>query len=78
MVHLSKLVIPPILVMTLAGCWNQGNCHIDLGTVSLGKQFEDLKSALDSGALSPQEYEIAKRRVLDFAALCKAKSEPEN
>jgi hypothetical protein len=28
------------------------------------KQLEDLKSLLDSGALSPQEFQIAKRKVL--------------
>ncbi len=71
----------PLLVLVLAtvlsGCWNQGNCQENFGSISFGKQFKDLKEALNANALSPEEYDLAKKQLLELTTMCNGKSDVE-
>ena len=58
------------LCLALGGCWNGGNTHVNLGDVSLGTQLVDLKSALDSGAITQEEFEDTKETLLALNSLC--------
>jgi hypothetical protein len=59
----------------LSGCWNQGNTHMSLGTVSIGQQMIDLQSALEAGAMSQSEYDQTKQTLLSINSACKATPE---
>ena len=65
-----------LAVVSLAGCWNGENVHVRLGDVSLGQQLLDLQTALESEALTRDEYEATKEALLALNALCEP-SEPE-
>jgi hypothetical protein len=59
------------LILLLAGCWNQGDHNsLDLGSASLGRQFLDLKAALDAGAISETEYAAVKASLLALTERC--------
>jgi hypothetical protein len=62
-------------ICMLSGCWNQGNTHISLGTVSIGQQMIDLQSALEAGAMSQSEYDQTKQTLLSINSACKATPE---
>ena len=66
-----------VLVTGLAGCWNQGNCQVNFGAVSFGEQFEDLKEAFEAGALTPEEYELVKKQLIQLTSLCKVQTDVE-
>ena len=59
-----------LLAVALSGCWNGGNVHVSLGDVSLGQQLLDLKSALESEALTREEYEATRETLLALNSLC--------
>lgn len=61
----------------LSGCWNQGNTHMSLGSVSIGQQMIDLKSALEADAMSQIEYDETKQTLLSINTLCKAAGEDD-
>jgi hypothetical protein len=62
-------------VLLLSGCWNGGNHHISLGSVSIGQQLIDLKTALEVDAIDQQEYEATKQTLLALNSVCEATSE---
>lgn len=61
----------------LSGCWNRGDTHMSLGSVSIGQQMIDLKSALEAGAMSQIEYDETKQTLLSINTLCKAAGEDD-
>ena len=65
-----RCLVPVIAVMTLSGCWNGGNTHVQLGDVSVGQQLIDLKAALDAGAITPDEFTQTKATLLALNSLC--------
>ncbi len=55
------------ILILLSACWNQEDVrNTDLGEVSIGQQLIDLKRASETGAMSPQEYEWARIRILEL------------
>jgi len=66
-----------ICCLALTGCWNGGNTHVSLGDVSLGQQLLDLKSALDGGAISQQEFDETKQTLLALNSLCENTEEED-
>ncbi len=65
-----KATVLVSLVMAAAGCWNGGNTHVNFGDVSVGQQLIDLKSALDEGAISADEFAQTKATLLALNSLC--------
>lgn len=53
------------LALALAGCFG-GGAKVDqsITTVSKGKELEDLKRALDEGAINQKEYEALRAKVM--------------
>ena len=72
----KTMLLAGVLCM-LSGCWNGGNAHISLGSVSIGQQMMDLKTALESGAMSQAEYDETKRTLLSINAVCKTTDEDD-
>ena len=66
----TKLFAIVCVCLALSGCWNGGNTHVSLGNVSLGTQLLDLKTALDQGAITQEEFDQTKRTLLALNALC--------
>ncbi len=65
-----KILLATLACLSLSACWNGGNTHVSLGDVSLGQQLLDLKSALDDGAITQNEFEETKETLLALNALC--------
>ena len=65
------------LIGMLSGCWNQGNKHISLGSVSIGQQMIDLQSALEAGAMTQAEYDQTKQTLLSINTVCEAALEED-
>ena len=72
----TKILLLIVSVFALTGCWNGENVHVQLGDVSLGQQLIDLKTALDTDAITDDEYEETKETLLALNNLCED-SEPE-
>lgn len=75
MIQISKICLAAILCTSLAGCWNGENVHVDLGTVSIGQQLLDLKTAADAGAMSQEEYQMTREKILSLVHGCGEQSE---
>ena len=73
---ICKLITVSLATIALGGCWNGENVQISLGDVSLGQQLLDLKSALDSSAMTETEYATTKETLLALNSLCES-TEPE-
>ena len=58
-----QMAIAFSLCLTLSACFN-GENTMDLGSVSIGQQLIDLKKARDSGSMTAEEYESAKKSIL--------------
>ena len=65
-----KILLGSIVIISLAGCWNGENIHVNLGSVSIGQQLLDLKAAADEGAMSEQEYQVARQKILSLVHGC--------
>jgi hypothetical protein len=50
--------------IALAGCGGGAEVNQHLSTVSQGQQLEDLKKALDQGAIDQDEYEELQSKIL--------------
>ena len=74
MIQASKICFGAILCISLAGCWNGENVHVDLGTVSIGQQLLDLKAAADAGAMSQEEYQTTREKILSLVHGCGERS----
>jgi hypothetical protein len=74
---LYRTILISLTCFALGGCWNGENIHVSLGDVSLGQQLIDLKSALDQGAITPEEFDATKETLLSLNALCQNTEEEE-
>lgn len=59
----------------LTGCWNGDVSNIRLADISLGQQLIDLKRALEEDAISQEEYDAAKERLINLHAICESSEE---
>ena len=58
-------VVVAAMVMALAGCGGGGaKVHSEVTTVTTGQQLIDLKKALDTGAMTRDEYDRERTKVL--------------
>ncbi|MCZ6709198.1 MAG: hypothetical protein O7B25_02420 [Gammaproteobacteria bacterium] len=73
----TKTALLISVICMLSGCWNQGNTHISLGSVSIGQQMIDLKSALEAGAMSQTEYDQTRATLLSMNTVCDAALEED-
>ncbi len=58
-------VLPLLSLLLLGGCWNGDRPTLDLGNVSPGQQFTELKAAREAGAISADEYAALKQALID-------------
>ncbi len=70
MIHPTKAAAVLLTSIALGGCWNGDNDSINLGNVSIGQQMIDLKKALDSGAVTQEEYGRLKQTLLSLDTVC--------
>lgn len=55
-----------ILLLGLAACGGGGaDVRSEVTTTTVGQQLIDLKKALDSGAMTQQEYEQQRKKILE-------------
>ena len=73
-----RLTLVTTLCLALGGCWNGGNTAVSLGDVSLGTQLVDLQSALESGAITQEEFEETKATLLALNSLCESTEEEDS
>ena len=69
-----KVCLGAVLCVALAGCWNGENVHVNMGTVSIGQQLLDLKAAADAGAMSQEEYQLTREKILSLVHGCAGSS----
>ncbi len=74
---MQRIFLIGLLCMVSAACWNGGHNEIDLGTVSLGQQLIDLKTALEVGAINGSEYERTKTTLLSLHTICNSIEEEQ-
>lgn len=65
-----KVCLGAIVCISLTGCWNGENVHVDMGTVSVGQQLLDLKAAVDADAMSQEEYQATREKILSLVHGC--------
>jgi hypothetical protein len=59
-------VLALLLATSVAGCGGGGaELKSEVRTTTTGQELLDLKKALDSGAMTQQEYEAHRKRVLE-------------
>lgn len=60
--------VPVLLLassLTLSGCFFHGGTQEHINSPTLGQELTDLKSALDEGAISEQEFARKKESLID-------------
>src|SRR5512135_727250 len=66
--RITRIVVAAIMVgspLALAGCLGGGaDVEQHISTVSKGKELEDLKRALDEGAIDQKDYEKVREKIL--------------
>ncbi|WP_157960414.1 SHOCT domain-containing protein [Marinimicrobium alkaliphilum] len=62
----NKIILASLLASSLAmgGCFFHGGSHEHVNLPTLGQELTDLQVAFDKGAISQQEYEREKARLL--------------
>jgi hypothetical protein len=70
----SRITAAALLTATLtfSGCWNGDVSNIRLADISLGQQLIDLKRALEEEAISEEEYEAAREKLISLYAICES------
>lgn len=63
MQNLSRYAVLASVILVTSGCIGVGG-RVETTVPTMGKQLVDLKTALDSGALTEQEYEQAKAQII--------------
>jgi hypothetical protein len=64
--NLVLLVVCGILLFGVAACGGGGaDVKSEITTTTVGQQLIDLKKALDGGAITQQEYERERKKILD-------------
>jgi hypothetical protein len=63
---LVLFVVCGLLLFGVAACGGGGaEVRSDISTTTTGQQLIDLKKALDAGAITQQEYEKERKKILD-------------
>ena len=57
-----------LIISTLGACMFHGGEQQHLSTPTLGQELTDLKTAFDSGALTDQEYQAAREKIINSCA----------
>jgi len=64
--QLVLLGLCALLLLGIAACGGGGaEVRSEVSTTTTGQQLIDLKKALDSGAMTQQEYEKERKKILD-------------
>ena len=64
--RLAVFAICGLLLFGVTACGGGGaELKSEVSTTTVGQQLMDLKKALDSGAMTQQEYEKERKKVLD-------------
>jgi len=64
---LNNKTVPTLLLastLVMGGCYFHGGTQEHVHTPTLGKELTELKSALDEGAISQQEYDRKKSTLI--------------
>ena len=77
MIRTRLLTVTSVLFLctALSGCWNGDVSNIRLANISLGQQLIDLKRALEEEAISDDEYESARDKLISLYAICESNDE---
>jgi len=63
---LTVLALCGLFLLGVAACGGGGaDIKSEISTTTTGQQLMDLKKALDSGAITQQEYEKERKKILD-------------
>jgi len=62
---LGILALCGFFLLGVAACGGGAEVTSKVSTTSTGQQLMDLKKALDSGAITQQEYEKERKKILD-------------
>lgn len=65
---MNNKIIPVLMLasfLTLGGCFFHGGTQEHINSPTLGQELTDLKAALDEGAISQQEYQRKKERLIN-------------
>jgi hypothetical protein len=63
---LTMLMLCGLLLAGVVACGGGGaDVKSEISTTTVGQQLIDLKKALDSGALTQQEYEKERKKILE-------------
>ena len=76
--RLRSQVLAGTVVLAIAlmgGCWNGDVSNIQLADISLGQQLIDLQRALEEEAISEEEYEAAREKLISLHAICESGEE---
>jgi hypothetical protein len=60
---IATVLLSAALVLGLAGCGG-GGANTQVSTKTLGEELTDLKQAYESGAISEDEYEDARKMIM--------------
>lgn len=64
-IALALLLVSPLVLAACGGGGAKSETAVTNTTISTGQQLIDLKAALDAGAISQEEYDKERQRILD-------------
>ena len=70
MARVAKAIAIAAGLLLVAGCWNGRNNSINLGSVSVGQQMIDLKTALEQQAITQTEYDRLRDTLMSIDRVC--------